>query len=217
MTLNFDDDGHLYLLDGRGSNIKNLTDGYPVEKTIYLVRIDPDGIFRLYSLSLDKISKWSILWSSTSDRCDPKGLCGPNSYCVVNDQKTDCKCIPRFEFVNQANQSSGCESNFIADSCTKRHESIKFTLEDLPNTEWRMAPYLVQSVSTKDDCKAACLEDCNCGAAVFRDGGCSKLQLPLRYGKLRVTESIVYFVKLGLSKPTTNRVVRNESKKGGRI
>ncbi|KAK9282007.1 hypothetical protein L1049_004918 [Liquidambar formosana] len=180
VTLNLDDDGHLYFLDGTGSNIKNLTDGYPMEKTIYLMRIDPDGIFRLYSHSLDENSKWSILWSSTTDRCDPKGLCGPNSYCVANDQKADCQCIPGFEFANQSNRSSGCKSNFIEDSCTKRHESIEYTIEELPNTEWRMDPYLVQSESTKDECKTACSEDCNCGAAVFRVGECSKLQLPLR-------------------------------------
>nr|POE50361.1 g-type lectin s-receptor-like serine/threonine-protein kinase lecrk2 [Quercus suber] len=44
------DDGHLYLLSSAGTNIKNLTqDGYPTKDKLYLMRIDADGIFRLYS------------------------------------------------------------------------------------------------------------------------------------------------------------------------
>ncbi|KAK9281369.1 hypothetical protein L1049_004269 [Liquidambar formosana] len=103
VTLNLDDDGHLYLVDVTGSIIKNITDGYPLEKTIHRLKIDPDGILRLYSHNFHGNSNWSISWSSTNDSCDPKGLCGSNSYCVVNYQKADCQCIPGFELVNRAN------------------------------------------------------------------------------------------------------------------
>ncbi|KAB1223471.1 G-type lectin S-receptor-like serine/threonine-protein kinase RLK1 [Morella rubra] len=68
-TLNLDADGYLYLLNGTGYNMKNLTNGgYTTTETIYLMRIDADGIFRLYSHNLKQSGDWSIRWSSSSDK-----------------------------------------------------------------------------------------------------------------------------------------------------
>lgn len=50
---NLDADNRLCLLNATGSTIKNLINGgYPTEETIYLMRIDTDGIFRLYLYKL---------------------------------------------------------------------------------------------------------------------------------------------------------------------
>lgn len=51
VSLNLDNDGHLYLFDG-SYTLQNLTaGGYPVVGTIYLVRLDWDGIIHLYNRS----------------------------------------------------------------------------------------------------------------------------------------------------------------------
>uniref|UniRef100_A0A7N2N296 non-specific serine/threonine protein kinase n=1 Tax=Quercus lobata TaxID=97700 RepID=A0A7N2N296_QUELO len=71
------------------------------QDTIYLMRIDADGIFRLYSHNLDKNGNFSVIWSSSYDKCDPKGLCGLNGFCTINDQDADCLCLPGFTSVNQ--------------------------------------------------------------------------------------------------------------------
>ncbi|KAG6721641.1 hypothetical protein I3842_03G121900 [Carya illinoinensis] len=143
VTLNLSADGHLYLLDDNGSNIKNLTE------TIYLMRIDADGIFRLYSYELKQNGNWSDVWSSSNDLCDPKGLCGLNGYCVLNDNKAECKCLPGFEMVHQGNWTAGCEKSFNAAGCNSKDEYNPYTMRELANTVWEDMPYSVFVISTQ--------------------------------------------------------------------
>ncbi|PRQ56325.1 putative S-locus glycoprotein [Rosa chinensis] len=84
----------------------NLTDGgLPIQGKSYLMRIDADGIFRLYSYDLKQEGHWSIEWPSSPNRCSPKGVCGINSYCVTMGAAIDCRCLPRFKSVNPGNQA----------------------------------------------------------------------------------------------------------------
>ncbi|KAI6699795.1 hypothetical protein NL676_014119 [Syzygium grande] len=77
VSLNFDVDGHLFLLNITGYVIRNMTSGGLLTKSmIYLFRIDSGGLTRLYSYDLNQKGNWSIVWSSTKDECAPKGLCG---------------------------------------------------------------------------------------------------------------------------------------------
>ena len=173
MSLNLDEDGNLYLLNATGFNVKNITSGvYATKGSIYLLRIDWDGLFRLYSHNLGQSSRWSVLWNSTADRCDPKGLCGLNSFCVSNDLEPGCSCLPGFAPVMQGNWTSGCERNFTAESCKNKGRNYTIRAED--NTNWQVVPYSVQSQTSKEDCRQACLVDCNCEAALYKDGQCKK-------------------------------------------
>ena len=203
VTLCLDDDGLLYLLNSTGTYISNLTKGgFPKNNAIYLMRLDGDGILRLYSYNLRKNGNWSILWSTTNDMCLPKGICGLNGYCVINDQHADCNCLPGFAVVKQGNLSSGCERNFSVESCKSKDGSLKYTMEEVTNTIWEENYFSQLSLSAKEDCKAACLEDCNCEVAMFSDGKCRKQKLPLRYGRRSLDDSNVAFVKVGIT--TTN-------------
>ncbi|KAK4843420.1 hypothetical protein QYF36_007860 [Acer negundo] len=117
-TLNLDVDGNLYLLNATSFKFKNLTsEVYKTRGTIVMMRIDSDGLLRLYSHKVGNSSRWSVVWNSTSDRCDPMGLCGLNSFCISNDLAPGCRCLPGFASVNQDNRTSGCERNFTAESC----------------------------------------------------------------------------------------------------
>uniref|UniRef100_A0A6N2KVC7 non-specific serine/threonine protein kinase n=1 Tax=Salix viminalis TaxID=40686 RepID=A0A6N2KVC7_SALVM len=144
----------------------------------------------LYSQNLTQNGNWSPGWSSTSDKCDPKGLCGLNSYCATNDEEAECNCLPGFAFVNQGNWTSGCERDFDAGSCKDMSGSSTNTMEELSNTEWEDVSYSELSLTAKDDCKQACLEDCNCEAALFTDRKyCRKQRLPLRFGRRNLQSS----------------------------
>ncbi|KAJ6305665.1 hypothetical protein OIU78_021078 [Salix suchowensis] len=204
VTLNLDPDGHLYLLNSTGFNIKNITGGgYPTKETITMMKLDADGILRLYSQNLTQNGNWSPGWSSTSDKCSPKGLCGLNGYCVMNDEEAECNCLPGFEFVNQGNWTSGCERDFDAGSCNGNSTN---TMEELSNTEWEDVSYSVLSLTAKDDCKQACLEDCNCEAALFTDRQyCRKQRLPLRFGRRNLQGSNLAFIKVGRHISTMGR------------
>ncbi|KAF5480654.1 hypothetical protein F2P56_001388 [Juglans regia] len=195
VTLNFSPDGHLYLLNATGANIRNVTDGgYPTKETIYLMRINADGIFRLYSYELKQNGNWSVVWSSSIDLCDPKGLCGLNSYCVSNVVGTEtnykCVCLPGFEMIHPGNRTSDCGRSFGAPGCNNMNEynNNAYTMEELA-LWWHDDSYSIMSVARKEDCKQACIEDCNCEAALFGGGECRKQGLPLRYGKRQLTNS----------------------------
>ncbi|RVW32726.1 G-type lectin S-receptor-like serine/threonine-protein kinase LECRK1 [Vitis vinifera] len=197
VTLHLDGGGHLYLVNTNGFNIVNITDGGYDNENLYLLRIDPDGIFKLYSHDLGQNGSWSILWRSSNDKCAPKGLCGVNGFCVVLDDRRGCECLPGFDFVVASNWSLGCIRNFQEEICKSKDGSTKFTMSTLENTWWEDASYSALSLSTQEDCEQACLEDCNCEAALFEDGSCKKQRLPLRFGRRSLSDSNILFVKVG--------------------
>jgi hypothetical protein len=208
VTLNMDADGHLYLLNATSFNIGNLTNGgYPTAETVYLARLDADGIFRLYSHDLILNENWSIAWSSSNDLCNAKGVSGLNGLCPLNDLKAECLCLTGFEMVQQGNWTAGCQRNFTAESC-----KIKL-MQEVPHTIWEDVSYSALTVPFKDSCKQACLEDCNCEAALFKDRTCPKKRLPLRYGRRQPSDSDIAFIKVRMSTPTTpNGNMRKENK-----
>ncbi|XP_016648240.1 PREDICTED: G-type lectin S-receptor-like serine/threonine-protein kinase At4g03230 isoform X2 [Prunus mume] len=220
VTLNFGADGHLYLLNGNATNIRNITDGgLPTDEgKLYLMRIDVGGIFRLYSHDLKKNAIWSVEWESSKEKCVPKGLCGFNSYCVLIDLEPDCRCLRRFESVNPGNQTSGCERNFVADACKNRNENFTYTMEKLENTTWEDSSYMSLTLSDEDDCIQGCLEDCDCEAVFFDGTNCRKQRLPLRYGRRDNGTSDRALIKVGVpTKPDTDpRIVQPGSKKKAR-
>ena len=210
VSLCLDDDGHLYLLNSTGKYLSNLTQGgYPTNGIVRLMRIDADGIFRLYSHNLEKNGNWLVNWSSSDNKCDPKGLCGLNGYCTTIDREAECKCLPGFVRVHQDNWSSGCERSFTAESCQIKNGNMKYIMLEESNTVWEDSAFsIMQQISTKEDCEAACLEDCNCEAALYKDGGeCRKQRLPLRFGRRVLTDSSVALIKVGKSTPIIYNIV----------
>ncbi|KAG6660760.1 hypothetical protein CIPAW_03G127000 [Carya illinoinensis] len=215
------------------------------------------GIFRLTMQHDGNLipyhnGNWSIVWSSSNDSCDPKGLCGLNGFCSLIDNKTQCVCLPGFEMVQQGNWTAGCERNFNATSCNSKNEYNAYTMRELANTVWENISYSVfnsftnpQNVCTvsflgilghppspmsgiaapkytsllvkKQDCKRSCLEDCNCEAAIFKDGECRKQRLPLRYGRRMLTDSSIAFIKIGKSTIVTSKDMPKENREGLRL
>ncbi|KAG2717600.1 hypothetical protein I3760_03G182900 [Carya illinoinensis] len=217
VSLNFDTDGHLYLLNGAGIYIVNITSGSPTKGLIYLLRIDPDGILRHYSHNLDQNSVWKVTWSGPKDVCAPKGLCGINGFCVTNDQEAACKCLPGFTRVNEDSWILGCERNFDSKSCKSNEAVSGYNMREEPNTVWENNNYSILTSSTQDSCGEACLRDCNCEAALYKDGECKKQRLPLRFGRRQQSDSSVALIKVGLSSLSTDPIVPKESKKEIRV
>ncbi|KAI7987779.1 G-type lectin S-receptor-like serine/threonine-protein kinase LECRK3 [Camellia lanceoleosa] len=210
-SLNLDGDGHLYLLNATGTNISNLTKGEPPtkEKKIYMMKIDVDGIFRVYSRILDPNGKWSILWPSSDDHCHPLGLCGLNGFCVLNDNIADCKCVPGFVHVNPISWASGCLRNFTTESCKTidGEGNSRYNISPLENTVWDDDSYMVLQLNSRKECEDACLQDCSCEAALYKDGQCRKQRFPLRFGRRLVDDSNVALIKVGnYSSPNTKGV-----------
>ena len=206
VSLCLDNDGRLYLLTFTGTYLRNLIQGgYPTKDTFYLIRIDADGILRLYSHNLVKNGSWLVIWPSSNDKCDPKGLCGLNGFCTNADQEANCLCLPGFAPVSQG--------NFTAESCKSRNESLKYTMEAASNTVWEGSAFSILQLLQKEDREAACLEDCNCEAAMYKDGSCRKQRLPLRFGRRQLSDSNIAFIKVPTYTFTTNKIAPIEQEK----
>ncbi|KAG6392613.1 hypothetical protein SASPL_146837 [Salvia splendens] len=112
---------------------KSLTaGGNPRVGAIYLVRLDWDGILRLYNQSLEKEDNWKSIWSVTEDKCLPKGLCGINSYCTNTDGGAQCTCLPGFDIAREGEWSAGCTSDFKVD-CRDTNQSRSYVMRSVLN------------------------------------------------------------------------------------
>ncbi|KAH0711723.1 hypothetical protein KY289_007682 [Solanum tuberosum] len=99
------------------------------------------------------------------------------------------------------NWSAGCERNFTTETCQLKENTSKYyDMRTVENTGWEDSTYdVVFALTTKEDCKQACLQDCNCKAASFKDKVCRKQRLPLRYGRRDLSNSNLALVKVGIN------------------
>ncbi|XP_057783927.1 G-type lectin S-receptor-like serine/threonine-protein kinase LECRK2 [Salvia miltiorrhiza] len=209
ISLNLESDGHLYLFDGT-SIVMNITmGGNPASGVLYLVRIDADGIFRVYNRSLQRQDDWRSIWSVTEDRCLPKGLCGINSYCRYKDgNAADCRCLPGYDPIGSVVWGAGCTAKLVVD-CSDKDQSSKFMMTRIQNVTWEDNYYSVLDGSSEQGCEEACLKDCSCHVALFRDGQCRKQKLPLRYGRWLKVEDVA-FVRVSKSSTGSSWPLRHK-------
>ncbi|KAI3730480.1 hypothetical protein L1987_61650 [Smallanthus sonchifolius] len=190
VTLNLDSSGFLYLLQNSSFYIKNLTErGYPTKDAIYRLKLDVDGILRLYHHDLSNKSKnGTVKWESSTNKCAGKGFCGVNGYCVVMNDAATCQCITGFEFVDVKRQTLGCWRTYTVESCKIPDAETAIQMTNLNNVRLDEATYAISKAPTQKECSSACLNDCNCEAALFTEQQCRLQRLPLRY--MEVSESV---------------------------
>ncbi|KAL0007934.1 hypothetical protein SO802_009436 [Lithocarpus litseifolius] len=166
--------------------------------TIYRATLDFDGIFRLYSHAYDESGNFTVskLWSALDDPCHVKSFCGFNSFCTMNDDQPYCICLPGTDFVDV--NRNGCERNFSEAGCRVGTENASFyNITTMDNLMWGDRPY-VKSPMTIEECSDSCLEDCDCGAALFKSGSCMKQKLPLRYVRRDIKEGNTALFKVSM-------------------
>ncbi|KAB1223472.1 G-type lectin S-receptor-like serine/threonine-protein kinase RLK1 [Morella rubra] len=103
--------------------------------------------------------------------------------------------------VHPGNWTPGCDRNFTAQSCQSNDVYNEYTVEELANTIWEDVSYSVLQSTVQEDCQQACSEDCNCEAALFIGSTCRKQRLPLRYGRRKLDDSSIAFIKVGVTAP----------------
>ncbi|EXC19917.1 G-type lectin S-receptor-like serine/threonine-protein kinase RLK1 [Morus notabilis] len=182
ITLNLDQNGRLYLLNDTGFTIRTISNA---------------------GQSLEQ----QLEWVSTTNKCDPTGLCGLNSYCNFDGQNAHCVCLPGFDFIDQYEKSLGCVKNSSTDGCEKKNGDT-ISLEELNGTSWDESSYSVVSLDNKTACGEECLRDCNCQIALFQNQQCSKQRIPLRFGKPTQGNSLLTtFVKVKNRSSETTTIV----------
>ena len=116
----------------------------------------------------------SHLWSALSSSCMVNGFCGFNSFCTQDNNQSDCRCLPGHDFVDPNQRSLGCQRNFSKAGCRRGKENVaSYNISTMKHMTWGHTPCFAASMS-REECSWSCLEDCNCGAALFSSNYCQK-------------------------------------------
>ena len=171
--------------------------------TIYRATLDVDGIFRLYSHTYYENGNYHVsrLWSVLNSSCMVNGFCGFNSFCTQDNNQSDCRCLPGHDFVDPNRRTLGCERNFSRAGCRGAKENATFYyISTMENMTWGDIPYFGAEMSM-EECSSSCLEDCNCGAALFDHdyNSCQKQNFPLRYVRRDEKKGYTALLKVGLN------------------
>ncbi|KAL4618936.1 hypothetical protein ACB092_06G047200 [Castanea dentata] len=205
--LYFDFNGSLILInESAGTTVHTLYSNFygginpnNNNNTIYRATLDFDGIFRLYSHTYYENGNYnvSILWSALSSSCMVNGFCGFNSFCTQDNNQSDCRCLPGHDFVDPNRRTLGCERNFSRAGCRGAKENATFYyISTMENMTWGAISYFSAEMSM-EECSSSCLEDCNCGAALFKQNYCQKQQFPLNYVRRDTAGGYMAFFKVG--------------------
>ena len=143
---------------------------------------------------------WPMNWSSLStfipsNICNfvvtleyGSGACGYNSYCVPGDhnQRPKCLCPEGYSYIDPEDVTKGCRQNFLSQSCDEAlPESDLFYFKSMLNTDWAgRSDYEKLIGQNEDSCRTACLSDCFCAVAVYRNGECWKKRAPFSNGRM---------------------------------
>ncbi|KAL5765054.1 hypothetical protein ACOSQ2_017648 [Xanthoceras sorbifolium] len=206
----FDKSGYLYVL--RESNQRvNITPGVVVsaEENYHRATLNFDGVFILYSHPKNSTGNgfWSDIRTLPDNICVNNdirkglgsGTCGHNSICTLSEaQRPICECPKGFSLLDPNDDYGSCKPDFIQ-GCEEdglRSGGDLYYVEELQNTDWPTSDYEELNPCSREECVSSCLNDCLCGAAVFRVDTCWKKKLPLSYGKKDTADNGTAFIKI---------------------
>ncbi|KAK3439472.1 hypothetical protein EUGRSUZ_C04345 [Eucalyptus grandis] len=188
--------------------------------------LEYDGVFRQYihPKTANSSSVWPMRWSMVSSPVPSNictrinrggtGVCGLNSYCTLADnQRPRCQCAPGYILLDSTNEMNGCRQDFISQRCDgSRPEKDQFALRDMLNTDWPQSDYEVSESKTEDWCREACLADCFCVVAVFKDGNCRKKNIPLLSGRKDSSVGGKALIKVRIDNSTLTSIGNGQKK-----
>ncbi|KAJ6951445.1 G-type lectin S-receptor-like serine/threonine-protein kinase LECRK1 [Populus alba x Populus x berolinensis] len=197
--------GELLILNKTSGKVRAVfySDSEPESSSIiYRATLESDGIFKLYSHNFDRNGAYttSLKDHAPESQCQVKTFCGLNSYCTMNDDQPDCRCLPGTVPVHPDQRYNGCKRNYTEQLCKVAEETSSYNIIDMEKMTCYDIPYFVNSTS-EEDCRKSCLQDCNCAGAMYEDGDCMKMKFPVKYAS-RYEDDDQYsskvFFKVGL-------------------
>ncbi|XVE68853.1 hypothetical protein DITRI_Ditri09bG0103000 [Diplodiscus trichospermus] len=224
----FNQSGYIYVTARNGSILSLIASS--VASTIYFYQratLDYDGVFRQYvypktnTVSKRGAMSWSVLSFIPSNICMRitqgigSGACGFNSYCVLGtDQLPRCECPPGYSFLDPNNEMNGCKQDFVSQGCTDGlQEANLFGFRDLSNIDWPLSDYEYLEQVTEDWCRQACLIDCFCAVAIFRNGDCWKKKIPLSNGRFNSSVGGKALIKVRQENSTCRSAIEDSNNK----
>ncbi|KFK27854.1 hypothetical protein AALP_AA8G438100 [Arabis alpina] len=232
IRLVFNQSGYMYVLQSNDSRSYIKGNEVPVSSGDYYHRavLHFDGLFaQYYHPKGQGNSGWTLAWSEPENICDRSAAdvlniaCGFNSICNLgNNKRPKCQCPERFSLVDSSDEYGDCKPDFKMETCgpednnttnesadVNLYEFIRLDRTNFPKTDYaRYANY------DEELCKASCLSDCFCAAAIFgsrRDQVCWKKKFPLSFGQRSSNGDSDTFIKV-LKRPTKVPITEKKGK-----
>ncbi|XP_059281315.1 G-type lectin S-receptor-like serine/threonine-protein kinase LECRK3 [Lycium ferocissimum] len=208
----FEENGMMYVLK-RNNQRQILTPrSIPsASHSYHRVTLNFDGVLTHYYHSRNfNSSGWHVLWSQPNNICTNirvdkgTGLVVTTMYAILNNAYGDC--IPDFP--------PSCGE---VGSGSPEHSYSLVTVND---TDWPLSDFQQISPSTEQDCQIACLNECFCAVAIYRDNSCWQKKLPLSNGRVDISLKSKAFIKIrkdGVSPPSLGLPIPGSQKQSWRI
>ncbi|PRQ49146.1 putative protein kinase RLK-Pelle-SD-2b family [Rosa chinensis] len=149
--------------------------------SVYRATVSVNGVLRVYFHQMDP-DKGKLQ--------APVIMC----YCTLNDGQPDCLCLPGSDYADLNSRTMGCLRNYSEPACAAggKENTTFYDIVTMENMAWVDTPDF-EATMTIEECKRSCLEDCNCGAALFEQTKCMKQKPPLRYWRRDLQKSNTAF------------------------
>ncbi|KAK6144011.1 hypothetical protein DH2020_020831 [Rehmannia glutinosa] len=195
----FNQSGYVYLTARNGTILNYMSsNGVSTDQFYQRLTLEYDGVLRHYVYPKSANStggrpmEWSVNVFLPSNIClriggdTGGGACGINGFCSLGtDQRPICGCPSGYSLIDPNDRMSGCKQDFLQQSCNQEsQESDNFGFINMANTDWPGSDYAHFVSVSEDWCRQACLGDCFCAVAIFRDGNCWKKRIPLSNGRI---------------------------------
>ncbi|KAI9115123.1 hypothetical protein K1719_014136 [Acacia pycnantha] len=198
IRLVFNKSGQFYVLRKNNGSYFFSDQSSPSPTQFYLrFTLNFDGILSLYRYPKGSSGTWIPIWSKPDNICNARlikegtGICGYNSICRLGDNiRPNCTCPQGYSLLDPDDPYGSCKPDFIQgckeDELSQGKDLYHFV--ELPDIDWPGSDYALLKPFTEDECKRACMEDCFCAVAIFREGdSCLKKRFPLSNGKYDIS------------------------------
>lgn len=145
---------------------------------------------------------WSVSTSLPENICrniqvTGGGACGFNSVCSMDGgtvQRPRCSCPVGYSPIDPQDWKSGCKQDFIPQKCGQENDSFSFV--EMTNTDFPLNDHAAFVQVDEEWCRRACLADCFCSVAIYRDNYCWMKSVPFLNGRTDPTTGGKALIKI---------------------
>ncbi|CDP14432.1 unnamed protein product [Coffea canephora] len=166
----------------------------PVSENYHRATIDFDGVFTHYyhPRTYTGNQNWTILWSKPDNICiriageKGSGACGFNSVCHLEHGRAVCACPIGYILLDPDDSYGSCKpkSSLGYGEVEEGSAENLYDFEVVNDIDWPLSDFERINPSNETVCQQACLQDCFCAVAIFKDNSCWKKKLPLSNGRV---------------------------------
>ncbi|XP_060200946.1 G-type lectin S-receptor-like serine/threonine-protein kinase RLK1 [Lycium barbarum] len=202
----FDENGLMYVLKGNNqrkilnsSSVPSASDNY------HRVTLNFDGVLTHYYHSRDSNSSgWNVLWSQPDNICINilgnygPGACGYNNICDLGkNNRPVCNCPKGYSLVDPNDAYGNCKQDFSVscDEVGRGSPEDSYSFFTVRDVDWPLSDIGEIIPSTEQNCQSACLNECLCAVAIYRNNNCWQKKVPLSNGRIDYSLNVTAFIK----------------------